>query len=39
LPARDQSSRRGGGELPSPTFTMTAQLVSRLDGLDPSAIG
>jgi hypothetical protein len=39
LPGRDQSSRRGGGALPSPTFTSTAQLVRRLAGLDPSAIG
>ncbi len=29
LPGRDQSSRRGGGALPSPTFTSTAQLVER----------
>src|SRR5437868_15027697 len=39
LPSLDQSSRRGGGALPSPILTSTAQFVSRLAGLDPSAIG
>src|SRR5581483_539488 len=38
-PSRDQSARRVGGALPSPTLTSTAQLVSRLAGLEPSAIG
>src|SRR5215211_1727085 len=39
LPRFDQSSRRGGGAEPSPIRTKTAQLVRRLAGLDPSAIG
>src|SRR5581483_12140646 len=39
LPSRDQSSLRGGGALPSPIRTSTAQLVSLLAGLEPSAIG
>src|SRR5438132_4339453 len=39
LPGRDQSSRRGGTALLSPTLTSTAQLVRRLAGLDPSPMG
>src|SRR6201994_5108073 len=38
-PSRDQSKRRAGGALLSPTFTSTAQLVRRLPGAEPSAIG